>query len=278
MKTYFYSLKQKATPAGIGHMNLTIKLMFFVTLFNLIPSMIYAQDAEEDALKAIIKSETMGFYGRNADVWQSAWLQDAKATRTIVANNNYGAVTGWENFGPDVVKNIKENPKPIPVEIANDNFLIHTDGTMAWVEYDQTLTAPSIDPAIKRLSREHRALVKKDGQWKIFSQITHDPETFGSTPEAIEANLNMNGYHLLSAKKIKEAIEVFKLNVQLHPQSWNSYDSLGEAYAADGNKKLAIRNYEKSLELNPKNETGKAALAKLKQTETKSRTALTKVQ
>ena len=38
----------------------------------------------------------------------------------------------------------------------------------------------------------------------------------------------------------------------------------GEAYAAAGLKDLAIQNYEKSVQLNPKNENGKAALAKLK--------------
>jgi Flp pilus assembly protein TadD len=52
--------------------------------------------------------------------------------------------------------------------------------------------------------------------------------------------------------------------VRLFPASWNVYDSLGEAYAAAGRKDLAIQNYEKSLQLNPKNDTGKAALEKLK--------------
>ena len=64
--------------------------------------------------------------------------------------------------------------------------------------------------------------------------------------------------------KLKEAIELFKMNVQLYPESWNVYDSLGEAYATAGETALAIQNYEKSLQLNPKNETGRAALAKLK--------------
>jgi tetratricopeptide (TPR) repeat protein len=42
------------------------------------------------------------------------------------------------------------------------------------------------------------------------------------------------------------------------------YDSLGEAYAAAGKKELAIENYEKSLELDPKNENAKDRLKKLK--------------
>ena len=55
------------------------------------------------------------------------------------------------------------------------------------------------------------------------------------------------------------------VNVKLYPEAWNTYDSLGEAYAIKGNKELAIKNYEKSMELNPNNEFGKLALAKLKE-------------
>ena len=47
-------------------------------------------------------------------------------------------------------------------------------------------------------------------------------------------------------------------------ESWNTYDSLGEAYAKAGDTALAIQNYEKSVQLNPKNEARIAALAKLK--------------
>ena len=61
-----------------------------------------------------------------------------------------------------------------------------------------------------------------------------------------------------------DAIELFKMNVKLFPESWNTYDSLAEAYEAAGNKKGAIESYEKSVKLNPKNEQGAKALAKLK--------------
>ena len=63
--------------------------------------------------------------------------------------------------------------------------------------------------------------------------------------------------------KIKEAIEIFKMNVEMYPESWNVYDSLGEGYMNDEQKELAIKNYEKSLELNPDNENGKAMLRRL---------------
>ena len=68
-----------------------------------------------------------------------------------------------------------------------------------------------------------------------------------------EYELNNLGYQLLGMKKVKEAIEILKLNVDEYPEAFNPYDSLGEAYMIDGEKELAIKNYAKSLQLNPKN-------------------------
>jgi Amidohydrolase family/Tetratricopeptide repeat len=71
------------------------------------------------------------------------------------------------------------------------------------------------------------------------------------------------GYQLLQLKKVTDAIEVFKLSVETYPNSYNTYDSLAEAYMDHGDKDLAIRNYQKSLELNPANHNGAAMLKKL---------------
>jgi predicted alpha/beta superfamily hydrolase len=78
-----------------------------------------------------------------------------------------------------------------------------------------------------------------------------------------ESEINMLAYRLLRENKIKEAIKWFKLNVKVFPGSWNVYDSLGEAYMNDGQKGLAIKNYKKSLELNPKNTNALKMLKKL---------------
>ncbi len=79
-----------------------------------------------------------------------------------------------------------------------------------------------------------------------------------------EQEMNDLGYQYLQAKRYKEAIAVFKLNVEAFPGSSNVYDSLGEAYAAAGEKDLAIKSYEKSLQLNPNSQSGIEALKKLK--------------
>lgn len=72
--------------------------------------------------------------------------------------------------------------------------------------------------------------------------------------EADERELNRLGYDLLRRNKIAEAIAILKLNVDAHSESFNVYDSLAEAYLANGEKELAIKNYKKSLALNPNNE------------------------
>ena len=64
---------------------------------------------------------------------------------------------------------------------------------------------------------------------------------------AAEVDLNAYGYQLLGEKKTDEAIAIFQRNVKEHPTSWNVYDSLAEACATKGDKKLAIENYTKAL-------------------------------
>jgi CubicO group peptidase (beta-lactamase class C family) len=83
-------------------------------------------------------------------------------------------------------------------------------------------------------------------------------------PNVAETRLNSMGYQLLSDRKMAEAIALFKLNVELHPDSWNAYDSLAEGYMKNGEKALAIKNYEKSLALNPKNAAGAKKLEELR--------------
>jgi tetratricopeptide (TPR) repeat protein len=78
-----------------------------------------------------------------------------------------------------------------------------------------------------------------------------------------EQRLNTLGYELLRAKKTRESVAVFALNAELYPQSANVYDSLAEAHAASGDKELAIKNYRRSLELNPKNDNAVQMLKKL---------------
>ena len=79
-----------------------------------------------------------------------------------------------------------------------------------------------------------------------------------------EGVLNTLGYEILGQRDTKGAIALFSLNVAIYPQSYNTYDSLAEAYMDAGNKKEAIKNYRKSLALNPLNMNAEKMLKKLK--------------
>jgi hypothetical protein len=106
-----------------------------------------------------------------------------------------------------------------------------------------TIASSSVDAAI----RQYRDL-------KATQQTTYNFD---------EDQLNALGYQLIRTKKFKDAIRIFQLNVEAYPQSSNVYDSLGEAYMDDGNKTMAIANYQQSLQLNPKNRNAVVYLRKL---------------
>lgn len=72
-----------------------------------------------------------------------------------------------------------------------------------------------------------------------------------------ERAFNSLGYSHLRKQEHKDAIAIFKMNVALHPESDNVYDSLAEAYLQAGDSLQAYTNYEKALQLNSGNKRAK---------------------
>lgn len=107
------------------------------------------------------------------------------------------------------------------------------------------------------------AAIMKHGIASGIEQYRELKQKHSDTFALQENEMNLAGYSLLRVNRVKEAIEVFKLNVEAFPKSSNVYDSLGEAYMVNGDKELAMKNYQISVELNPKNASGFEALKKL---------------
>jgi len=80
-----------------------------------------------------------------------------------------------------------------------------------------------------------------------------------------ESQLNSFGYQLIQVGKVDWAIDILKLNAESYPESYNVYDSLGEAFMIKGNKEEAIKYFEKSIKINPKNQNAVDNLKKLKE-------------
>ncbi|SFD80539.1 serine hydrolase domain-containing protein [Spirosoma endophyticum] len=96
--------------------------------------------------------------------------------------------------------------------------------------------------------------LKKQGYAQAINIVQNIREKY---PELYlgEGYVNGWGYTLVGQSKLNEALEIFKLNVSLYPNAWNTYDSLAENYEHMGNRAQAIINYKHSLELNPQNTT-----------------------
>ncbi|WP_020594708.1 serine hydrolase [Spirosoma panaciterrae] len=103
-------------------------------------------------------------------------------------------------------------------------------------------------PVLMALTNE----LKKRGYAQAIS-VVNDVRKKYPELHLTEDYVNEWGYKLVGQGKLQEAIEMFKLNVSLYPNAWNTYDSLAETYERIGNRKLAIENYKQSLALNPQN-------------------------
>jgi tetratricopeptide (TPR) repeat protein len=79
-----------------------------------------------------------------------------------------------------------------------------------------------------------------------------------------ERELNTLGYRYLRAGLVREAVEIFKLNVEAYPESANLFDSYGEGLASLGHIDEAIRAYERALALDSKTPNAKRIIAKLR--------------
>ncbi len=92
--------------------------------------------------------------------------------------------------------------------------------------------------------------IKRDGIEKAIAKYYELKRTEADDYNFAESELYEAGYLLLESERIKEAIQICKLNVEAYPESWKAYDRLALAYMKNGDKELAIANYKKSRELN----------------------------
>lgn len=98
----------------------------------------------------------------------------------------------------------------------------------------------------------------KEGQFKMAENLLAEGAPID------EDEINDLGYDFLYRGEVDEALQVFALNIKAFPNSWNVYDSFGEALMEKGDYKTSIEFYEKSIELNEHNHNGKEIVKKLK--------------
>ena len=112
-----------------------------------------------------------------------------------------------------------------------------------------------IDRAIQRGANNAQALATKSALMsqagKDNTAVKNELITFAKAETTTEADINNAGYVYLFNNHVDEALELFKLNVERFPESWNPYDSLGEAYQNKGDTANAIKYYEMAYDKAP---------------------------
>jgi dienelactone hydrolase len=138
-----------------------------------------------------------------------------------------------------------------------DMFAVHPELRTVLVDWYVTtlITTPGRAPAEKNSDPVlHSAEIQNQiempgGVEKASQKLT---EARRSDPKAVvfsETIVNLIGYEHLQAGDTKGAVDIMKLNVTAFPESPNAYDSLSDAYLADGQKELARQNAKKAIEL-----------------------------
>ncbi|MFH6988699.1 serine hydrolase [Flavobacterium collinsii] len=169
---------------------------------------------------------------------------------------------GINGFNTNIVRIVTDKNLIVLLNNTGGTVLDEMSNAIRAILYKQSFNQPK-----KSLAFELLDVFTEQGVTSgtvAYAKLKNDP-----TYAIKENDMNDVGYQLLQKRKIKEAIEIFKINAASFPKSGNAYDSLGEAYLADGDKKLAFENYSKSVELDPTNENGKKVLEEISKNKTK---------
>ncbi len=126
--------------------------------------------------------------------------------------------------------------------------------------YNPTIPKPD-NETNQKFTQEIIEIILKNGLEEAKLKYNKRP----SNTDVLEYLLIRKGYEQLSLNKFNEAIGIFAMNCIANPNSFNAFDSLGESYMNKGDKVSAIKNFEKSLQLDPTNENAAEMIKKMQQ-------------
>jgi len=210
------------------------------------------------------------------------FLDEISRATALGYNPNLLSIDGTDKVPEQLFKDLKieDNYSEIALIIVSSYFVknlgeydtlrylksIQEDANNLFVLINEELGNPYKD--IERVTKDYKLLRTLQYQGKTVDEIievvkAQDKEN--PDYDISERYLNFIGYYYLNTLEQQEdALKIFKLNIELYPESWNPYDSYGECLVSMGDIENGIKNYEKSLELNPENENAIKILKELK--------------
>ncbi len=213
---------------------------------------LYADQLLPKAAKEKMFTPNLEKYGYGWAI-DKAPIGPGKAERLVVGHG--GGINGFNTL----IKRVPEDRHL--VVLLNNTGGTNLDGMFAGIAdilYGRT-PAPVKQPVANAVYET----IEKSGVAAAVARYHELKATRAAEFDLTEPQLNNVGYELLAQKRPADAVLIFKLNAELFPQSGNVYDSLAEAHMKAGQKELAIKNYAKSLELDPTNRNAVDQLATL---------------
>ncbi len=147
---------------------------------------------------------------------------------------------GGKELGRIVESPVVSLEKDMLAILGHQSYTPNYKAVSYWISHDKARNTSLSDAELQNLVPELKPLCKYSGEFNTY------------------------GYVLLAAGKNVQALNVFRLNTLIYPDTASVFDSLGEALAKTGDKPAAITAYEKVLQLRPADENARKMLAGLR--------------
>lgn len=247
-------------PAGTYGLHMIVTDKDWTIIFNKTNTAwgSYFYDPKDDALRITVIPEKSDFHEwlaydfenltqSSADVylkWENLKVKFTTAfdLNNVVLDRYRKALVGGGGF------NAQNYQQAAAYCIARN---INLDEAERWIDHSISIQTTGMN-----LLTKSRLLALKGGK-KAADELAEKAFNI-----ATEAELNTYGYTLMQQdNNIEKAIEIFKMNIDKHPDSWNVYDSLAEALGKKGDKENAVVNYKLALSKCPDNQKQRIQMA-----------------
>ncbi len=185
--------------------------------------------------------------------WSVGYEKIEGTDKSVNVIEHGGAIDGFHTF----ITRIPENEHFIVLlNNTGKTYLPEINKAIRQILYDADYEKPK-----KSLAKSLAEVITNKGisEGERFYEKNKNNKTY----RLLENEINALGYNFLSERKIKEAIAVFKVNVDAFPESANVYDSLGEGYYNNQQYHLSLKNYKKAVALGGTNGLAQSMIEKI---------------
>lgn len=221
----------------------------FITLCCLaFASILAAQSADEAAIMELCLKDTKAYVERDFAAWQSCWHQSEQSSILHTPGNIH---LGWDSIYSAMKEDYEAATEPRSFTPSHSNFFFNIQGDRAYVTFEQAMASKFTmggAPAFVNKTYEVRNLIKVDGKWKIFNQVTAPLQHEGRPQDDVENFLQVHGI-LMNAERTEEAVKIAALMADLYPEHPMGHWGMGYHAFAQQDKAGALKYLEKAMSM-----------------------------